>query len=65
MSAVKAPERLLSEAEAAELLGIKKEALARLRRAGRAPLSTRVGRYPKYARKHIHAYLARNAGHGR
>lgn len=58
------PQPLLSEAEAAELLGIKPEALARLRRAGRAPLHTRVGRFPKYAHKHVLAYLARGARRG-
>lgn len=58
------PQPLLSEAEAADLLGIDKEALARLRRAGRAPLHTRVGRFPKYARKHITEYLARGARRG-
>lgn len=55
-------EPLMTEAAAAEMLGIDKDALARLRRAGRAPLHTRVGRYPKYARKHILQFLAANAG---
>lgn len=61
MSRAVAVEPLLSEAEAAAELGIEKEALARLRRAGRAPLNTWVGRFPKYARKHVLAYLAANA----
>ena len=55
-------DRLISEAEAAEILGISKDALARLRRAGRAPIHTRVGRFPKYARKHLLAYLGSRAG---
>ncbi len=58
------PQPLLSEEEAAQLLGIKPDALARLRRAGRAPLHTRVGRFPKYSRKHINEYLARGARRG-
>lgn len=62
MTRVEAPERLLTEEEAANMLGIEKEALARLRRAGRAPVHTRVGRFPKYARKHIIAYLGKNVG---
>lgn len=54
-------EPLLSEAEAAAMLGITKAALGRLRRAGRAPVCTMVGRFPKYARKHVLEHLARNA----
>lgn len=55
-------ERLLSEEEAAAVLGVDKEALARLRRAGRGPVHTRVGRFPKYTRKHLLAYLAAHSG---
>ena len=61
MNPTRRPEPLISEAEAAEMLGITKDALGRLRRADRAPVHTRVGRFPRYSRRHILEYLERNA----
>lgn len=51
------PPRLLSEAEAAEYLGISERTLRRLRDQGRAPVHTRVGRQVRYSLATINAYL--------
>lgn len=66
MSAVKAPVRLLTTEEAAVLLGISKRALEQMRNRGRGPAYTYVGRFPRYSRASINAYLeARAKGPGR
>lgn len=54
-------EPLLTTEEAAALLGITKRALERLRGAGRGPVCTYVGRFPRYSRKHIIVYLEAHA----
>lgn len=62
MSAIKtAPSRLLSNAEAAHLLGLTPRALERLRGRGGGPVVTYVGRFPRYSRRSIDAYLEQNA----
>lgn len=61
MSARRAPEALLTTEEAAAIMGITKRALERLRAAGRGPVCTYVGRFPRYSRKHINAYLSARA----
>lgn len=69
MSQQRKPEPLLTTEEAAAVLGITKRALERLRGAGRGPVCTYVGRFPRYARRHINEYLQahskvpRNAKH--
>lgn len=55
------PERLLDTAEAAALMGIDKRALERLRAVNRGPIYTRVGRFPRYSRASINAYLQARA----
>jgi len=55
------PERLLTNDEAAEVLGIKPRALEQLRGRNRGPIVTYVGRFPRYSRRHINQYLAANA----
>lgn len=55
------PEKLLTNAEAAELLGITPRSLEKLRGRGRGPIWTYVGRYPRYSRRHIVEYLAARA----
>lgn len=52
------PERLLTNAEAAELLGLTPRSLEQLRNRGRGPVYTYVGRFPRYSRKHLNEYLA-------
>lgn len=61
MSKQNTPQRLLSTDEAAKLLGIDKRALERLRCAGRGPVWTYVGRFPRYSRASINAYLNAHA----
>lgn len=70
MNARKVPERLLSNAEAAEVLGLEPRALERLRNkptGDRGPVVTYVGRSPRYSRRSLAAYLESNARyqHGR
>ena len=57
----KAPAPLLTTEEAAVLLGITKRSLEKLRGAGRGPQWTYVGRYPRYSRASINAYLSARA----
>lgn len=54
-------EGLLSNDEAARMMGIKPRALHRLRAAGRGPIHTYVGRFPRYRREHVAQYLAARA----
>lgn len=66
-----APARLLTNDETAALLGIEPRALHRLRAkqsGDRGPVPTYVGRFPRYSRRSIEAYLearAREASRGR
>ena len=61
MTAPRTQARLLTTEEAAHLLGLEKRTLERLRGAGRGPHWTYVGRYPRYSRASINAYLAGRA----
>lgn len=55
-----APGRLLSNAEAAALLGLTPRQLEKRRnRGGDVPPNTYVGRSPRYSIKHINEYLIR------
>ncbi|MFV0315485.1 MAG: helix-turn-helix transcriptional regulator [Microthrixaceae bacterium] len=58
-------DRWLTTAEAAVVMGITTRALERLRGAGRGPVFTRVGRYPKYRLSHVLAYLEARSVVGR
>lgn len=55
------PARLLTNAEAAKVLGITPRALEQLRQRRRGPLVTYVGRFPRYSTNHINEYLTANA----
>ena len=55
------PNALLTTEEAAAVLGITKRALERLRAQRRGPAFTYVGRFPRYSRASLNAYLSARA----
>lgn len=52
---------LLTEAEVAELLGVRPKTLARWRWQGQGPIFRKIGRKPLYALEDVEAYIAASA----
>jgi predicted DNA-binding transcriptional regulator AlpA len=52
---------LLTDAEVAELIGVKPKTLARWRWKGQGPVFRKIGRKVRYARSDIEAYIAGSA----
>ena len=55
------PTELLTEKEAADLLGLKPKTLARWRWQGKGPIFRKIGRKPRYARHDLEDYIATSA----
>ena len=53
--------KLLTDKEAAELLGLKPKTLARWRWQGKGPIFRKIGRKPLYALEDLEAYIAASA----
>lgn len=58
----KLPPRLLTEAEAAQVLGMTAEALRKARSRGTAPVHTRLGRRIRYSPAAIAAFARAGVG---
>lgn len=52
---------LLTDVEAAELLGLSRKTLARWRWKGKGPVFRKIGRKVRYARNDLEDYIARSA----